>query len=119
MQFDSMNVTFGHKRVQNRTSSTLPLMAKLEVATDLPLDRANDLFHLIATTDLSKVQRVVFGPTTYATGTGGTSFVLNLKVDRAWIKSHFPPIRPMGLWPEVTPAPSATPGPSGGSSAAP
>lgn len=49
MQFDSMNVTFGHKRVQNRTSSTLPLMAKLEVATDLPLDppttweRASDL----------------------------------------------------------------------------
>jgi LCP family protein required for cell wall assembly len=94
-------------------------IAQRTVRTDLPLDRANDLFHLIATTDLSKVQRVVFGPTTYATGTGGTSFVLNLKVDRAWIKSHFPPIRPMGRWPEVTPAPSATPGPSGGSSAAP
>jgi LCP family protein required for cell wall assembly len=88
-------------------------IAKRTVRTDLPLARANDLYQLLATTDLSKVQRVVFGPRTYADATGGSSFELNLKVCRAWIKGHFPAIRPMGQWPPTpvpaSPAPSAAP----------
>jgi LCP family protein required for cell wall assembly len=78
-------------------------IAKRTVRTDLPLARANDLFRLLSTTDLSKVQRVVFGPRTYATGTGGGSFELNIRVCRAWIKGHFPAIRPMGRWPAAAP----------------
>jgi hypothetical protein len=84
-------------------------IAKETVRTDLPLDRATDLFHLFATTDLSKVDRVVFGPTTYATGTGGGSFKLDIQADRHWIKINFPPSRPMGQWPAASPAPSTAP----------
>ena len=84
-------------------------IAQQTVRTDLPLDRARDLFRLLSTTDLSRVQSVVFGPRTYATGTGGSAFELNLKVDRAWITAHFPAIRPMGQWPAVSPALSTTP----------
>jgi LCP family protein required for cell wall assembly len=84
-------------------------IARQTVRTDLPLDRASDLFRLMSATDLSRVQRVVFGPRTYATGTGGSAFELNLKVDRQWIAGHFPAIRPMGQWPAVNPAPSTVP----------
>jgi anionic cell wall polymer biosynthesis LytR-Cps2A-Psr (LCP) family protein len=90
---------------------TLLQIAKNTVRTDLPLERATDLFHLIATTDLSKVERVVFGPRTYATPTGGSSFALDIKADRAWIARFFPPVRPMGQWPAVAPNPVA-PAPS-------
>jgi len=54
----------------------------------------------------------VFGPTKYATGTGGSSFALDIKADRAWIEQFFPPVRPMGQWPATTavaPGPSSTP----------
>ena len=37
---------------------------------------------IVAKTDISKIQRVVFGPTTYAAGVGGTSFELKLAVCR-------------------------------------
>jgi LCP family protein required for cell wall assembly len=83
-------------------------IAARTVRTDLPLNRATDLFGLIARTDISKVQRTVFGPTTYASATGGTSFSLKLAVCRAWIKANFPPIRPMGHWPAVA-SPAASP----------
>jgi len=69
------------------------------VRTDLPLDRASDLYTLFSTVDLSKVDRVVFGPRSYATDAGGTSFALKLDVCRAWIAKHFPPARPLGSWP--------------------
>ena len=78
-------------------------IAKRTVRTDLPLARANDLYQLLATTDLSRVQRVVFGPRTYATTAGGSSFELDIKACRAWIKGHFPAIRPMGQWPAAAP----------------
>jgi LCP family protein required for cell wall assembly len=84
-------------------------IAKQTVRTDLPLDRAADLYHLLATTDLSRVERVVFGPTTYATGTGGSAFELNITADRHWIKINFPAIRLMGQWPAASPAPSTAP----------
>jgi polyisoprenyl-teichoic acid--peptidoglycan teichoic acid transferase len=90
---------------------TLLQIAQNTVRTDLPLDRAADLYHLIATTDLSRVDRVVFGPTTYASSTGGTSFALNITADRAWIAKFFPPARPMGQWPAASPAPAASTAP--------
>jgi LCP family protein required for cell wall assembly len=87
----------------------LVAIAERTVRTDLPLARAKDLYQLIATTDLSKVERVVFGPRTFASSTGGSSFALNLKACRAWIKSNFPAVRPMGQWPAASPAPSTAP----------
>lgn len=81
------------------------------VRTDLPLSRAADLYDVIAKTDISKVKRTVFGPKTYASGAVGTSFQLKLAVCRKWIKDNFPPVRPMGQWPPVSPPPASA-GPS-------
>ena len=78
------------------------------VRTDLPLEHAADIFKAIAATDISSVDRVVFGPRTYADGRGGSSFAPNLKVQRTWIAKHFPPARPFAAWPaEPKPATAA------------
>lgn len=80
------------------------------VRTDLPLERATDLFELFSTVDLEASRRVVFGPRTYAAGAAGGSFSLRLDVCRAWIDRNFPPVRAMGAWPEEpSAAPSAAP----------
>ena len=81
-------------------------IAARTVRTNLPLDRASDLFNIVSTTDISKIDRVVFGPTTFAQGAGGTSFELRLAVCRAWIRANFPPLRPMGHWPPASPSPA-------------
>jgi polyisoprenyl-teichoic acid--peptidoglycan teichoic acid transferase len=91
---------------------TLLAIAKSTVRTNLPLARAADLYRLVATTNIAKVDRVVFGPRSYASATGGTSFMLRLAACRAWIRAHFPPARPMAHWPlpaPVAPAPSTAP----------
>jgi LCP family protein required for cell wall assembly len=74
-------------------------IARDTVRTDLPLDRAPDIYKVIATTDISGVDRVVFGPRTYADARGGSSFAPDLAAQRAWIAKHFPPPRPFAAWP--------------------
>ncbi|HEY0442602.1 MAG TPA: LCP family protein [Candidatus Limnocylindrales bacterium] len=93
-------------------------IARGTVRTDLPLDRAEDLFKLFSTVNLGTVKQVVFGPRSYATGGAGGSFSLNLTACRQWIAKNFPPARPLGHWP-ATPAASGGPPPSPGASAAP
>jgi LCP family protein required for cell wall assembly len=97
-------------KVRSRGVARLPQLLKIAagtVRTNLQLDRASDLFDIVSKTDISKIDRTVFGPTTFATGGTGTSFKLRLDVCRNWIRHNFPPIRPMGQWPAVsTPAPS-------------
>jgi len=79
---------------------TLLSIARDTVRTNLPLDRASDLFAVVATTNIGQVDRVVFGPRTYANAVGGSLFALDLSACRAWIKSHFPAVRPMAHWPD-------------------
>ena len=74
-------------------------IASETVSTDLPLARADELFRLIASTDLSTVSRTVFGPRKFATGLGGTAFALNLAACREWIRANFPQERPFAAWP--------------------
>jgi polyisoprenyl-teichoic acid--peptidoglycan teichoic acid transferase len=96
-------------KVRSRGVGSLPKLlaiAKDTVRTDLPLDRAEDLFRIVATTDISAVDRTVFGPTKYAQGTGGSSFQLRIDVCREWIAENFPPVRPMGQWPVEPAVPS-------------
>jgi polyisoprenyl-teichoic acid--peptidoglycan teichoic acid transferase len=78
---------------------TLLRIAHDTVRTDLPLARAADIFSLLETVDLENAAKVVFGPTVYADATGGSSFALNLDVDRKWIAMNFPPERPFAAWP--------------------
>jgi polyisoprenyl-teichoic acid--peptidoglycan teichoic acid transferase len=87
-------------------------IAARTVRTDLPLDRANDLFELFSTVEIAESRGVVFGPRTYATGTAAGSFALKLDVCRTWIAKNFPPARPLGAWPDDL-APAASPSPSG------
>lgn len=96
-------------KVRSRGIGSLPKLlaiANKSVKTDLPLGRAEDLFRIVAATDISAVDRTVFGPTKYAQGTGGSSFQLRIDVCRAWIADNFPPVRPMGQWPVEAPVPS-------------
>ena len=98
-------------KVRSQGVATLPRLLQIAattIRTDLPLDRAADLFDIISKTDISKINRTVFGPTKFASGSGGTSFQLKLIVCRAWIKANFPAIRPMGHWPAAS-APAASP----------
>ena len=95
-------------KVRSRGIGALPKLlaiAKKTVRTDLPLNKAEDLFKVIAATDLSKVDRAVFGPTKFASGTGGGGFQLRIDVCRKWIADNFPKVRPMGQWPEDLPPP--------------
>jgi polyisoprenyl-teichoic acid--peptidoglycan teichoic acid transferase len=101
-------------KVRKSGPAKLPQLLRIAqdtVRTNLPLAQAADLFTLVSTTNIAKVDRVVFGPRTFATGQGGTSFSLKLAACRAWIKAHFPPARPMARWP----APSAVPSTGSGS----
>jgi LCP family protein required for cell wall assembly len=88
-------------KVKARGIGDLPKLLRIAaetVRTDLPLDRAADLYQLYSTVDLTTVDRVVFGPRSYAEASG-TSFALKLDVCRDWIAKHFPPERPLGSWP--------------------
>jgi LCP family protein required for cell wall assembly len=78
---------------------TLLAIAKNTIRTDLPLDRAADLYALYNTVDLTKTKHVVFGPKSFAVKAGGTDYRLVLGVCRKWIAAHFPPVRPNGSWP--------------------
>ena len=98
-------------KVRSQGIAKLPRLLQIAsrtVRTNLPLDRASDLFDIVSKTDLSKIERTVFGPTKFAAGGPGTSFELKISVCRAWIKANLPPIRPMGHWPAVA-TPAASP----------
>ncbi|MHB8891174.1 MAG: LCP family protein [Candidatus Limnocylindrales bacterium] len=83
------------------------------VRTDLPLNRAKDIFDVVSQVDLSKVRRVVFGPRRYTVEYEG-GWSPDLEECRAWIKGNFPAARPNGAWPaDPSPAPAASPQPSG------
>lgn len=89
-------------KVRARGLDDLPKLLKIardNVRTDLPLDRAADLFALYSTVDLTASERVVFAPTKFAVRAGGTDYRLVLDICRKWIATHFPPVRPFGAWP--------------------
>ena len=103
-------------KVRRRGPDRIPRLVQIarnDVRTDLPLSRAADLYKVFSAVDLSKVDRVVFGPKSYAAKAAGTSYRLILDACRAWIAKHFPPVRPNGHWPAVTPAASPSSAPAG------
>jgi anionic cell wall polymer biosynthesis LytR-Cps2A-Psr (LCP) family protein len=98
-------------KVRTRGIANLPELisiARDTVRTDLPLDRAGDVYKLFSKVDLGKTRRAVFGPRSYASGLGGTDFQLRLDVCRAWIAKNFPPVRKP---PASAPPASAPPAP--------
>ena len=106
-------------KVRKRGLDDLPKLiraARDSVRTDLPLDRATDLFKLYKGVDLAKSKRAVFGPKTYAVRAHGYTYHLVLAKCRAWIEKNFPKERPYGTWP-ATAIPSGAAAPSQGSAA--
>ena len=106
-------------KVRKRGLDDLPKLiraARDSVRTDLPLDRATDLFKLYKGVDLAKSKRAVFGPKTYAVRAHGYTYHLVLAKCRAWIEKNFPKERPFGTWP-ATAIPSGAAAPSQGSAA--
>jgi LCP family protein required for cell wall assembly len=88
-------------KVRKRGLDDLPKLIKIArdtVRTDLPLDRAADLFALYSTVDLDKAERAVFGPRRFAVRAGGTDYTLVLDLCRKWVANHFPAERPFGTW---------------------
>jgi LCP family protein required for cell wall assembly len=82
--------------VRDRGVASLPKLlgiAERFVKTDLPLGAAPHVFQLVSTADLGAAERVVFGPTKWATGGSGSSFSLKLDVVRAWTAEHMAPVR--------------------------
>jgi polyisoprenyl-teichoic acid--peptidoglycan teichoic acid transferase len=89
-------------KARSRGVAALPKLLQIAartVRTDLPLDRATDLFQIVRTTNIATVNRTVFGPTKFAAGKKGGSFALRINECRDWIAANFPPMRPMGRWP--------------------
>ena len=89
-------------KVRTRGVQDVPKLLKIArdtVRTDLPVDRAADLFALISTANLPAAKRVVFGPKKYAVRAGGTDYRLVLDLCDKWIAANFPPARPYGTWP--------------------
>jgi LCP family protein required for cell wall assembly len=89
-------------KVRTRGIGDLPKLlaiARDTVRTDLPLDRAVDLFGLYSTVNLDVARHVVFGPKRFAVRAGGTDYRLELAECAKWIAANFPPARPFGSWP--------------------
>jgi LCP family protein required for cell wall assembly len=81
--------------VRDRGLANLPKLVSVAgrwVKTDLPLKSAPQLFALVAKADLAHAQRVVFGPTKWATGSSGSSFILKLEVVRSWTAEWMAPV---------------------------
>ena len=98
-------------KVRHQGVGRLPKLLAIaadSVRTDLPLDRAKDIYDVVSQVKLDQVDRVVFGPKTYTVEYAG-GWSPDLKASRAWIKANFPPERPFGAWPaEPSPAPTAS-----------
>lgn len=108
-------------KVRKRGLDDLPKLisiAKEWVRTDLPLDRADDLFEVFSSVDLGEAKQAVFGPSKYAERArpGSYDYRLKLAACKAWIEKAFPTVRPYGTWPappaSAAPSPAGSPAPS-------
>ena len=83
-------------------------VASRYIKTDLPLAAAPVIFDMVSGAKVTDAERVVFGPTKWASGAAGTSFSLRLDVVRAWTAQWMAPVKTI-----PTPAPRTTPVPEG------
>jgi LCP family protein required for cell wall assembly len=81
--------------VRERGVANLPKLLGVAgrfVKTDLPLKAAPLLFEIVAKADVHAAERVVFGPTKWASGGTGSSFSLRLDVVRHWTATYMAPV---------------------------
>ncbi|HEX5015812.1 MAG TPA: LCP family protein [Candidatus Limnocylindrales bacterium] len=81
--------------VRTRGLENLPKLVRSAtkwVKTDLPVTAAPALFEMFSKADLAGAHRIVFGPRTWATSTGGSSFALKLDAVRGWTAKWMAPV---------------------------
>jgi LCP family protein required for cell wall assembly len=81
--------------VRERGLARLPALvaaARGVVQTDLPLAAAPAIYAIVSGANVTKAMKVVFGPTTWASSLGGTSFALKLSAVRAWTARWMAPV---------------------------
>jgi polyisoprenyl-teichoic acid--peptidoglycan teichoic acid transferase len=81
--------------VRDRGLSKLPALLAIGqrfVKTDLPLASAVELYRIVGKADVGHSTGVVFGPTKWASGAGGTSFKLKLSEVRRWTAKWMAPV---------------------------
>lgn len=105
-------------KVRKRGLDDLPKLIAIArdwVRTDLPLDRADDLFKVFSSVDLGDAKQAVFGPSKYAerAAPGSYDYRLKLAACRAWIEKAFPKVRPYGTWPAPASASPSSSSPAG------
>jgi hypothetical protein len=87
-------------------------IAAIYVQTDIPIAEAPRIFAIVESANTARAAGIVFGPTKWAQGAGGTSFSLRLREVRKWTATWMAPIAPaVTVVPAFAPpGPSAAPG---------
>ena len=101
------------EKVRDKGPELLPKLlgiAAKTVRTDLPSDKAAEIYDIASRANLGKAKRAVFGPRAYGVILGPSRYELDLKKTGKWIEKNFPPVTMGATWP-----PSATAAPSPGS----
>jgi len=94
------------EKVRDKGPELLPQLlgiAAKTVRTDLPRDKAAEIFDIVSRANLGKAKQAVFGPRAFGVILGPSRYELDLKKTGKWIEKNFPPITMDATWP-----PSAT-----------
>jgi polyisoprenyl-teichoic acid--peptidoglycan teichoic acid transferase len=105
------------RKVRDKGPEVLPTLLEIAaktVRTDLPRDKAAEIYDIVSRADLGKAKRVVFTPISFGVILGPSRYELDLKKTGKWIDNNFPPVTMGATWP-----PAATPVPSPSASVAP
>ena len=81
------------EKVRDKGPELLPKLlgiAAKTVRTDLPSDRAAEIFDIVSRANLGKAKRAVFGPRAYGVILGPSRYELDLKKTGKWIDEELP-----------------------------
>jgi LCP family protein required for cell wall assembly len=101
------------EKVRDKGPEILPKLlgiAARTVRTDLPRDKAAEIFDIVSRANLGKAKQAVFGPRAFGVILGPSRYELDLKKTGKWIAKNFPPVSMGATWP---PSATAAPSPSG------
>ena len=101
------------EKVRDKGPGVLPKLlgiAARTVRTDLPRDKAAEIFDIVSRANLGKAKQAVFGPRAFGVILGPSRYELDLKKTGKWIAKNFPPVTMGATWP---PSATAAPSPSG------
>jgi predicted HAD superfamily Cof-like phosphohydrolase len=101
------------QKVRAKGLEVLPKLLQIAartVRTDLPRDKAAEIFDIVSRANLGKAKQAVFGPRAFGVILGPSRYELDPKKTEKWIAKNFPPITMGATWP---PSATSAPAPSG------